>query len=127
MTLNTGLRWELNPAPSGSKPLYSYTPVANPRQITLAAPGAPLYATRYDGSAPRLGAAYQVARNTTVRAGFGLFYDLGGGLMAQAAAGFPYFQAEEYHYGYAVSCARRHGCATSVYDAAADCFNLWRG
>jgi hypothetical protein len=92
LTVNLGLRWELNPAPSGSKPLYSYIPTADPREITLAPAGAPLYATRYDGFAPRLGVAYRLTRNTTIRGGYGLFYDLGGGLMAQAAAGFPYYR-----------------------------------
>ncbi len=92
LTLTYGTRWELNPAPSGSKPLYSYIPASNPRQITLAQPGSPLYETQFRNFAPRIGAAYQITPHTTLRGGFGLFYDMGSGLMAQAAAGFPYFR-----------------------------------
>jgi hypothetical protein len=92
LTLTLGLRWELNPAPSGSKPLYSYVAPSDPRQIAVSDPGAPLYATRFTNFAPRLGAAYQLTSKTAIRAGFGWFYDLGSGLMAQAAAGFPYFR-----------------------------------
>ena len=102
-TLSYGLRWELNPAPTGSKPLYTYILPADRRQIRPAAPGTPLYESDRRGFAPRLGAVWQVdptpGKETTLRAGWGLFHDLGVGIIGQAAAGFPYFRQRIYVQG----------------------------
>ena len=80
-TLTYGLRWEVNPAPSGdsgSLPLV-VKGLSNPSSATLAPAGTRLYDTTYNNFAPRLGIAYRVFRDreTVVRAGFGAFYDLG--------------------------------------------------
>src|SRR6266404_4536320 len=100
MTLTYGLRWEINPAPTGrgsKKPLtFASAPdLTNLDQssLTLAPYGTPYYKTRFTNFAPRVGASYMVSqksgRELVVRGGFGLFYDLGqvgfGGVN-----GFPY-------------------------------------
>lgn len=92
LTLTYGLRWEVNPPPSGSLPLYTFTGYQDQRQMKVAPAGTPLYATTYGNFAPRFGAAYQAGPATTLRASFGVFYDLGAGLTGQAASGFPYFR-----------------------------------
>jgi hypothetical protein len=81
LTLTFGLRWEVNPAPSGeasSLPL-AVKGLADPSTATLAPAGTRLYETTYANFAPRIGAAWQPFgdRGTVIRAGFGSFYDLG--------------------------------------------------
>lgn len=76
LTLTYGLRWEINPPPSGAnRPIYNLSGVFdnNPRQLVTN----PLYSTKLGSFAPRIGAAYQLTPKTVVRGGFGLFYDLG--------------------------------------------------
>jgi hypothetical protein len=86
LTATYGLRWEFNPPPTASLPLYTL------RAMQLAPRGTPLYAASYGSFAPRLGLAFQPTSWTTLRTGFGVYYDLGAGLIGQAAAGFPYFR-----------------------------------
>ena len=81
LSLTYGIRWEVNPAPSeanGNHPL-ALTGIENPPTAQLAPRGTKLYPTRYDNLAPRLGLAWQPFRSqaTVVRAGVGIFYDLG--------------------------------------------------
>jgi len=93
LTLTFGLRWELNPPPSeknGRDP-FALTGIDNPATLTLVAPqGTPLYQTIYGNIAPRIGVAYQLlqkkGRETTLRGGFGVFYDSGFGAIANAFA-----------------------------------------
>jgi Carboxypeptidase regulatory-like domain/TonB-dependent Receptor Plug Domain len=98
LTLTYGVRWELNPPPSeanGNDPI-AVTGVDNRATITPAPLGTPLYKTTYNNFAPRTGMAYQLSqkpgRETVVRGGFGIFYDLGSGTLGSvASAGFnPY-------------------------------------
>lgn len=100
LTLTYGLRWEMNPAPYGSKQLCTYAGYENPRSLHVASAGTPLYETSYTSFAPRFGVAYQVGQSPgkeiTVRAGFGLFYDLGAGIIGQSGAGFPYFRQRNF-------------------------------
>ena len=99
LTLTYGSRWEFNPPPkeaTGNDPV-PLTGLENPATLALAAPGTPLYKTRYNNFAPRVGLAYQLSRatgrETMIRGGIGLFYDLGTGPAATAfSIGFPYFR-----------------------------------
>jgi hypothetical protein len=103
MTLTYGARWEFNPAPHGSRPLYTFQNYDDPRNIQPAPVGTPLYRSTWKNLAPRIGATYALdsreGRETTVRAGLGLFYDLGAGIISQAASGWPYFRQQNYLQG----------------------------
>jgi len=94
LTLTYGLRWEINTPPTSTtpgKPLYAIQGIFDSNPLQLARPGTPLWHTRYNNIAPRLGAAYQLSSKTVLRGGFGLFHDLGyGGLLGELIFGFPY-------------------------------------
>lgn len=84
LTLTYGLRWEANPAPSNT-PALTVTGIENPSTAVLAPAGTKFYSTKYNNFAPRIGAAFQpFGENTVVRAGFGIFYDLGYTLLGTA-------------------------------------------
>jgi hypothetical protein len=93
LTLTYGLRWELAPAPSarGDTTLASWTNISSPATIALAPSGAPLWNTTYRNLAPRIGAAYALTekRDFILRAGWGIFYDLGIGSSADLLGTFP--------------------------------------
>ena len=91
LTLTYGLRWEFNPPPTeahGNGP-FTVQGLANPATITLASRGTPLWKSTYGDFAPRVGIVNQFStvpgRELILRAGMGLFFDLGNG---QAAQGF---------------------------------------
>jgi hypothetical protein len=98
-TLSYGLRWELNPPPSakGAQSLYTLQGVDNLASARVAPAGTPLYRTTYANFAPRFGVAYQASqrpgRELIVKGGFGLFYDLGTGVIGEAAESFPHFRS----------------------------------
>ena len=96
-TLTYGLRWDVNPPIKGANAAndpFTVTGLDNPATIGLAPRGTPLYDTTYGNVAPRLGLAYQFRRNSawgaTLRAGFGVFYDLGQGSLGAVSSYFPY-------------------------------------
>jgi len=96
-TLTYGLRWDVNPAPEGKNSAndpVTVTGLNNPPTIALAPRGTPLYETTYGNVAPRLGVAYQLTETpnwgAVLRAGFGIFYDLGQGWLGGASAFFPH-------------------------------------
>jgi Carboxypeptidase regulatory-like domain/TonB dependent receptor len=93
LMLTYGVRWELSPAPSGrgATELASWTNIDNPADIALAPPGAHLWSTTFGNFAPRVGVAYQLTPkgDFVLRAGWGLFYDLGVGSSASLASEFP--------------------------------------
>jgi Carboxypeptidase regulatory-like domain/TonB dependent receptor/TonB-dependent Receptor Plug Domain len=91
LTLNYGLRWEINTPPvstASGKPLYVTQGIFDSNPLAVV-PGA-LWHTKFDNFAPRIGAAYQITPKTVVRGGFGLFYDLGYGGFGAASGDFPY-------------------------------------
>jgi hypothetical protein len=97
LTLTYGLRWEVNPALKGKDSAndpFTVTGLNNPSTIALAPRGTPLYQTTYGNFAPRIGVAYRLRsiqdRDAVVRAGFGIFYDLGIGSLGGVSSFFPY-------------------------------------
>jgi hypothetical protein len=100
-TLTYGLRWDVNPALTGANAAndpYTVTGLSNPATLVLAPRGTPLYQTTYGNVAPRLGLAYQLGGRQnwglTLRAGFGIFYDLGQGSLGGASSYFPYLASQ---------------------------------
>jgi hypothetical protein len=100
LTFTYGMRWEVNPPPTGRNGLGLFTVqnVDNLAALSLAPPGTPLYETTYDNFAPRLGVAYQLSqrpgRETVLRGGIGVFYDLRSGLEGNAPTAFPYSRSK---------------------------------
>jgi hypothetical protein len=93
LTLTYGLRWELDPAPtalSGTN-LAAWTNVNNPATIAVAPPGTALWSTTYTNFGPRIGAAYALtdAGDFVLRAGWGIFYDLGSGVASTVIGSWP--------------------------------------
>jgi hypothetical protein len=93
LVMTFGVRWELSPAPEarGSTNLASWLNVNNPAAIVLAPEGTSLWHTTYGNFAPRLGVAYRLdqAGSMVLRAGVGVFYDLGVGAAANLGGSFP--------------------------------------
>jgi hypothetical protein len=86
LTLTSGVRWEANPAAfdrEGRRPFVARgLDDPSTTRVMLLPEGEPLYRTRRSNFAPRVGASYQLAegrpdRDTVLRGGAGLFYDLG--------------------------------------------------
>jgi hypothetical protein len=83
LTLSLGLRWDINPAPynaQGQSP-YTVTQITDLATTQVAPAGTSLWKTDWLGFAPRIGLAYIAHQNpdhaTVIRAGFGIFYDMG--------------------------------------------------
>jgi carboxypeptidase family protein/TonB-dependent receptor-like protein len=93
LTLTYGLRWEFNPAPSprGATTLASWKNVNEPSSIALAPAGTPVWRTTYANLAPRVGVAWTPTdkRDLVLRAGGGIFYDLGVGAAGNLSSGYP--------------------------------------
>lgn len=95
LTIDTGARYELNPAPSeaeGKMPAVIIG-IDSPPDVSnaqLAPKGTPFYKTFWGAIAPRFGVAYQLrteqGQETVVRGGIGVYYDLGA---SGATRGYP--------------------------------------
>jgi len=97
LTLTYGLRWDLNPPPheASGKSALTLTQIDDAAHLAFAPPGTPLWKTTYKNFAPRGGLSYQLSqhqgRETILRGGIGIFYDLGNGSAANAFVGaFPF-------------------------------------
>lgn len=96
-TVTYGLRWDINPPLRGknlANDPFTVVGLNNPASMTLAPRGTPLYQTTYGNVAPRLGVAYQLSDRpdwgSVLRAGLGIFYDLGTGSLGGVSSFFPY-------------------------------------
>ncbi|RXH53875.1 TonB-dependent receptor [Granulicella sibirica] len=92
LTLSLGLRWEVNPAPTGANGKDAYTisgSLAVPSSLSIAPRGTPLWNTTWFNFAPRFGAAWQAHSipgwETVFRGGGGVFFDTDN---QEGAAGF---------------------------------------
>jgi len=97
LTVTYGLRWDINPPLKGknlANDPFTVMGLNDPATMTLAPRGTSLYQTTYGNVAPRVGLAYQLGekpnRGTVLRAGFGIFYDLGSGSLGGVSSYFPY-------------------------------------
>ena len=97
LTMTYGLRWDVNTPLKGKNSAndpFTIIGVDHPATMTLAPRGTPLYETTYGNFAPRVGLAYQFVGlrkwDATLRAGFGIFNDLGQGSLGGVSSFFPY-------------------------------------
>jgi hypothetical protein len=102
LTLTYGLRWEYDPPPSekhGNDP-FAVTQIDNLATLALAPRGTSLWKPTHNNFAPRFGLAYQLSqrpgRETVLRGGVGIFYDLGTGQAANAFSAFFPFTAAKF-------------------------------
>lgn len=99
LTVTYGLRYELNPAPESAnnrQPFALAETFIDPAAARLAPLGTALYDTSRTNFAPRVGAAYRVfnkpGSETVLRGGFGIFHDLGSGIVASATSASPFLR-----------------------------------
>ncbi len=90
LTLNYGLRWEWSPAPRAGQAAALYS--LEGEDVHEVDAGTSLWRTRLANFAPRLGMAYRLSANgrSVLRAGAGLFYDLGFSAATDELNGAPY-------------------------------------
>jgi Carboxypeptidase regulatory-like domain/TonB dependent receptor-like, beta-barrel len=94
LTVTYGLRWDYNTAPSSPNgtPPFTVNQVSDLKTATIAPVGTPLWHPQKDDFVPRLGLAWQARPNLVLRAGAGIFYDLGYSDITNAMISFPYIQ-----------------------------------
>jgi hypothetical protein len=96
LNLTYGLRWDVDTPirSTNGLDLYTVRGLDNPSTMSLAPKGTPMFKTNYGNFAPRIGVAYAFGRNparqTVLRGGFGIFYDLIAGMVANDVFDYPY-------------------------------------
>lgn len=95
LTLSYGVRWDLNPAPKTTLPLYG---LASPAPVFGDAQQQAIWKTRYADFAPRAGLAYRLNRSgrTVLRAGVGIYFDTTMSVGSDLVNGGP-FNVTVYH------------------------------
>jgi hypothetical protein len=127
LSVTYGLRWDYNPVPSGRganglQP-FAVENINNLPDLSLARPGTPLYRATSNNFAPRLGIAYETRSSSrtesVIRAGVGLFYDLGNGPAGSAIGGgvFP-FSTQKLLFGVQFPLSRDDESPPSVTSSA---------
>jgi hypothetical protein len=95
------VRWDVNSPPDGTdREIYTVANLDDFERMDLAPEGTPFYQTQWTNIAPRAGLTYQLSAHPTwgtiAKGGYGIFYDLGTGNAASAAAGYPYNRSRAY-------------------------------
>jgi hypothetical protein len=96
LTLDLGLRWELNPSPGSTNGILPLVidGLNDFATMRFAPKGTALYRTTYRDFAPRIGFAYEAISSTghptVVRGAFGIFYDTGQGQAGSGFYGYPF-------------------------------------
>jgi hypothetical protein len=106
LTMTYGVRWDVDFAPTSTSGPHMAAVINtdNPSSLALAPPGTPAFNTPYRNVAPRIGVAYQLNqapdRQTVIRGGFGVFYDLATQEAGNGVFGAAYpFGAEQDNFG----------------------------
>jgi len=103
VSLSLGLRWEVDPPPTGSDGKDALTlqgSVSDPSTLTLAPAGTPLWKTTWYNFAPRLGVAWTAHSSqewpTVVRTGGGVFFDTDNELAGTGFSGLGFTAQKSY-------------------------------
>jgi hypothetical protein len=99
VSVSYGLHWDYSPAPDGHAPNglhpFAVQGISNLPTLKLASPETPLYHATSNNFAPRIGLAYVLRQSpgseSIIKAGMGMFYDLGNGPAGSAfGTNFPF-------------------------------------
>ena len=103
LNLSLGVRWEVNPAPTGKHGADAFTTsgdVVSPGTLKVEPRGTPLWPTSRFNLAPRLGVAWmagrQAGRELVVRAGGGIFFDTGDQPALRAFSGLGFTASQSF-------------------------------
>jgi hypothetical protein len=94
-SLTYGARWEITPAPAIRGNVAGYLAVVTPTAGAVPGVNVPtalprLWPTRYGQVAPRIGIAQRLGARAVVRAGWGLFYNVGFTAATDPINGYPF-------------------------------------
>jgi Carboxypeptidase regulatory-like domain/TonB-dependent Receptor Plug Domain len=103
LNLSIGLRWEVDPPPTGQHGVDAYTLLGNigdPASLSLAPQGTPLWRTYWYNVAPRLGLAWtprnRPGAETVLRAGGGVFFDTANEIAAEGYSGLGFVSQQRF-------------------------------
>src|SRR5262249_37515473 len=92
LNLTFGFRWEMTPPASMRQPSDASVPAFGATNLptSMIASNEELWRSRYTQFAPRVGAAFRAGRNSVLRAGWGIFYDVAFSMALDPINGFPF-------------------------------------